>query len=68
MDIHGDELNSMHKLTRMRYSRDDWKDKARERAEEIREFRKKLIKKDQKIIDLEEKVTKLQERVCSKKK
>jgi hypothetical protein len=57
----------MHKLTRMRYSRNDWKDKARERAEEIREFRKKIIRRDQKILDLEEELSKRTENICVKK-
>ena len=58
----------MHKLTRMRYSRDDWKDKAKNRADAIREFRKKISKKDEKIIQLEEALTRIQQQYCVKKK
>lgn len=49
----------MHALTRMRYSRNDWKEKATSRAEVIREYRKKVAKKDRKIAELEEKLSQI---------
>ena len=42
----------MHKLTRMRYSRDDWRVKARNRADELRQSRKREKRQQQKIVDL----------------
>ncbi|MCX4024682.1 hypothetical protein H0A36_09730 [Endozoicomonas sp. SM1973] len=58
----------MHKLTRMRYSRDEWKEKATKRAEEIREFRKKVSRKELKIAELEAKLIQLEKEVNKKKK
>ncbi len=52
----------------MRHSREDWKNKARDRGDEIREFRKKVARRDQKILELEEELSKRKESVCVKKK
>ena len=43
----------MHKYTRMKNSRNSWKDKARDRADELRESRKRESRKDNKIERLE---------------
>ncbi len=58
----------MHPLTRMRHSRNDWKEKAKNRADEIREFRKKITKNEQKIIELEAKLARTYQSAGSKKK
>ena len=42
----------MQKLTRMRRSRDEWKDKARERADALREARKSHNRQKEKIESL----------------
>ncbi|VAX36223.1 hypothetical protein MNBD_UNCLBAC01-1421, partial [hydrothermal vent metagenome] len=39
----------MHKLTRMKKSRNSWKEKARERADQLREDRKLKKKQSAKI-------------------
>ena len=44
----------MYQLTRMRVSRDGWKDKARERAEQLREARKSHHRQKERIKALEE--------------
>lgn len=56
----------MHKLTRMRYSRDQWKNKARERAEQIREYRKAMTRWNEKKIELEERIKQLESRAEKK--
>ena len=57
----------MHKLTRMRYSRNEWKDKATNRGKEIREYRKKVARKDRKIEELEEALSQATQELISKK-
>tara|TARA_B110000211_G_C14053579_1_gene542292 strand:- start:1468 stop:1629 length:162 start_codon:yes stop_codon:yes gene_type:complete len=52
----------------MRHSRNDWKEKAKNRADEIREFRKKITKNEQKIIELEAKLARTYQSAGSKKK
>lgn len=60
----------MHKLTRMTYSRNDWKNKARDRADKLRDFRKRDAKKDKKIKEVEaelERTKQLLEKVRNEK-
>jgi hypothetical protein len=44
------EKPTMYQLTRMRLSRDDWKEKARIRGEQLREWRKSL-RRQKKALD-----------------
>lgn len=44
----------MHKYTRMRYSRDSWKDKAVGRADQLRAARKKEARMAEKLEQLED--------------
>lgn len=62
------EINKMHKLTRMRYSREHWKEKAKARANENRDNRKTINKKDQKIADLEKELNRLRQMLEAEKK
>jgi hypothetical protein len=67
-------LIAMDKLSRMRLSRNDWKDKARDRAEELREARKTEKRLKGRIEELQEEVkllkveTALQSRATAGKK
>ena len=53
----------MDPLKRMALSRDDWKEKARERADALREGRKAHKRQKQKIAALEEELTALKKRL-----
>ena len=57
----------MHKLTRMRYSRDEWKIKARERAEQIREYRKAIARERKKKIEFKERIKELEAKLEKKR-
>lgn len=56
----------VHKLTRMTKSRNAWKNKAVERAEDNRENRKTLSRRDQKIADLEQEIEALKKNLQQK--
>ena len=51
----------MLKETRIRKSRDAWKDKARIRADQARDFRKTRVRLEQKIIDKNERIKRLED-------
>ena len=65
------KLKNMHKYTRMRYSRDKWKDKAVDRADQLRTARKKEARMAEKLEHLEVELTqakhKLQQAELEKK-
>ncbi len=46
----------MLKETRIRKSRDVWKNKARTRADQARDTRKKIVRLEQKIVNQEERI------------
>jgi hypothetical protein len=57
----------MHKLTRMRISRDEWKNKARQRAEQLREARKTHRRQQHMLDRLKEENAVLKQSVSEKK-
>lgn len=57
----------MHKLTRMRMSRDEWKDKARQRGEQLREAGKTHRRQKQMLVRLREEMAALKKQVSEKK-
>ena len=58
----------MNKLSRMRRSRDSWKGKATNRAEQLREFRKAKARQQKRIELLKECVASLEQELLSEKK
>jgi len=58
----------MHKLTRMRYSRNEWKNKARERAEQIREYRKAIAREKKRKIELKDRIKELEAKLEKKRR
>ena len=58
----------MTPLARVKKSRDSWKDKATERAEQIREFRKTSQRHRSRIVELQAQVKQLEQKLASKKK
>ena len=58
----------MHKLSRMRRSRDSWKGKASSRAEQLRELRKTKARQQRRIELLKERVAALEQELSSEKK
>lgn len=58
----------MHKLTRMKNSRNSWKEKARQRADKLREDRKLKKKQSAKISELIAENKALKESLNGKKK
>lgn len=58
----------MNKLARMKNSRNSWKEKARERADKIREARKLKKKQSLKISELRAKNKTLKEKLSGEKK
>lgn len=58
----------MHKLSRMRRSRDSWKGKATSRAEQVRELKKTKVRQQRRIELLKEHITSLEQALLSKKK
>ena len=58
----------MHKVTRLRRSRDRWKEKASERAEQLREYRKAKTRDRQRIAGLQAQVAALEQRLEQEKK
>lgn len=58
----------MHKLTRMKNSRNSWKEKARQRADKLREDRKLKKKQSAKIAELTAKNKALEESLNGGKK
>lgn len=58
----------MNKISRMRRSRDSWKSKATDRAEQLREFRKAKARQQRKIESLQERMTTLEEQLSQEKK
>lgn len=58
----------MHKLSRMRRSRDSWKGKASHRAEQLRELRKAKARQQRRIALLKERVASLEQELLSEKK
>ncbi len=58
----------MHKLSRMRRSRDSWKGKATSRAEQLREFRKTKARQQRRIELLKEHIATLEQELWSEKK
>jgi predicted nuclease with TOPRIM domain len=58
----------MHKLSRMRRSRDSWKGKATYRAEQLRELRKTKARQQRRIELLKERIASLEPDLLSEKK
>jgi predicted nuclease with TOPRIM domain len=58
----------MNKISRMRRSRDRWKSKATDRAEQLREFRKTKARQQRKIEHLQARVNALEEQRSQEKK
>jgi hypothetical protein len=58
----------MNKISRMRRSRDRWKSKATDRAEQLREFRKTKARQQRKIGHLQARVNALEEQRSQEKK
>ena len=58
----------MHKVTRLRRSRDRWKKKASERAEQLREYRKAKTRERQRIAGLQAQVVALEQQLEQEKK
>jgi hypothetical protein len=58
----------MHKVSRLRRSRDRWKSKAVERAEQLRESRKATARDRQRIASLQAQVATLEQQVGREKK
>lgn len=58
----------MTPLSRMRRSRDSWKSKATERAEQLREYRKTKARDRQRIGALQARIEQLQDDLTQEKK
>ncbi len=58
----------MNKVSRMRRSRDSWKSKATDRAEQLREFRKTKARQQRKVEHLQERINTLEEQLSQEKK
>jgi uncharacterized protein YlxW (UPF0749 family) len=58
----------MHKVTRVRRSRDRWKQKASERAEQLRELRKAKTRDRQRLVGLQAQVAALEQQLEQEKK
>ncbi len=58
----------MTPLSRMRRSRDSWKSKATERAEQLREYRKTKARDRQRIGELQARIEQLQDDLSQEKK
>lgn len=58
----------MNKISRMRRSRDSWKSKATDRAEQLREFRKTKARQQRKIDSLQARMATLEEQLSQEKK
>ena len=58
----------MHKLSRMRRSRDSWKGKATSRAEQLRELKKTKARQQRRIELFKERVASLEQELLSEKK
>ncbi len=58
----------MHKLSRMRRSRDSWKGKATSRAEQLRELRKTKARQQRRIELLKARIARLEQELSSEKK
>lgn len=58
----------MNKLSRLRRSRDSWKSKATERAEQLREFRKTKARYQKRLEGLESRITTLEQQLLQEKK
>jgi hypothetical protein len=58
----------MNKTSRMRRSRDSWKSKATDRAEQLRELRKAKARQRRKIESLQEQNNILEEQLSQEKK
>jgi predicted nuclease with TOPRIM domain len=58
----------MHKLSRMRRSRDSWKGKATNSAEQVRELKKTKVRQQRRIEHLQEHVASLEQALLSEKK
>lgn len=58
----------MHKLSRMRHSRDSWKGKATSRAEQVRELKKTKARQQRRIELLKEHIASLEQALLSEKK
>jgi predicted nucleic acid-binding Zn-ribbon protein len=58
----------MNKLSRLRRSRDSWKSKATERAEQVREFRKTKARYQERLEGLQSRLETLEHQLSQKKK
>ena len=58
----------MHKLSRMRRSRDSWKGKATSRAEQLRELKKTKARQQRRIELFKERVATLEQELLAEKK
>jgi predicted nucleic acid-binding Zn-ribbon protein len=58
----------MHKLSRLRRSRDSWKGKATNRAEQVRELKKTKARQQKRIKLLKEHIASLEQALLSEKK
>jgi len=58
----------MNKVTRMKRSRDSWKDKATARGEQLREFRKTKTRYQKRIERLQGRITTLDQQLSEEKK
>jgi len=58
----------MNKLSRLRRSRDSWKSKATERAEQLREFRKTKARYQKRLEGLQSRIETLEHQLSQEKK
>lgn len=58
----------MNKLSRLRRSRDSWKSKATERAEQLREFRKMKARYQKRLEGLQSRIETLEQQRLQEKK
>lgn len=58
----------MNKLARLRRSRDSWKSKATERAEQLREFRKTKARYQTRLDGLQARIATLEQQLLQEKK